>query len=72
MLARRVRRPRFRPVEQVRVVAVLPQLHEQVQQAHAVCLPRRVDDVDVLHQDLRVPFRVGILFNVRVCCKLIH
>ena len=59
MLARRVRRTRFRPVEQVRVVAVLPQLHEQVQQAHAVRLPGRVDDVDVLHQDLRVPFRVG-------------
>lgn len=42
-------------VEQVRVVAALPQLHEDVEQAHLVHLTRRVQDVDILHQNLCVP-----------------
>ena len=50
-----VRRAGLGTVEQVGVVAVLPQLHEQVEEAHPVGLPRRVYYVDVLHQDLGVP-----------------
>lgn len=42
-------------VKKVRVVAALPQLHEDVQQTHLVHLARRVQDVDVLHQNLCVP-----------------
>lgn len=42
-------------VKQVRVVAALPQLHEDVQQTHLVHLASRVKDVDVLHQNLCVP-----------------
>lgn len=45
----------FGPIEQVRVVAAFPQLHENVQQAHLVHLSGRVQDVNVLHQNLRVP-----------------
>lgn len=45
----------FGPVKQVRVVAAFPQLHENVQQAHLVHLSGRVQDVNVLHQNLRVP-----------------
>ena len=42
-------------VEQVRVVAALAQLHEDVVQAHLVATSGAVHHVDVLHQDLRVP-----------------
>uniref|UniRef100_A0AAG5DLD8 Uncharacterized protein n=1 Tax=Anopheles atroparvus TaxID=41427 RepID=A0AAG5DLD8_ANOAO len=51
----RVRRARLGPVEQVRVVGALAQLHEDVLQAHLLHLARPVHHVDVLHQDLGVP-----------------
>lgn len=42
-------------VKQVWMVTALPQLHEDVQQTHLVHLARRVQDVNVLHQNLGVP-----------------
>ena len=50
-----VGRARLGAVEQVRVVAALAQLHEDVVQAHLVATSGAVHHVDVLHQDLRVP-----------------
>lgn len=43
------------PIKQVGMVAALPQLHEDVQQAHLVHFSSRVQDVDVLHENLCVP-----------------
>jgi len=46
---------RFSSVEQVGVIAALAKLHEDVKEPHLVRLASTVHDVNVLHQDLRVP-----------------
>ena len=56
MLLGRVRGPRLCAVEQVRVVAAFPELHENILKAHLFQLSGTVDDVNIPHQDLRVHF----------------
>ena len=51
-----VGRSRFGSVEEVRVVAALAQLHENVLQTHLLQLAGSVDNVDVPHQDFGVHF----------------
>lgn len=48
-------RPRLSAIKQIRMVAALSQLHEDVQQTHLVHFTSRVEDVNVLHQNLCVP-----------------
>lgn len=50
-----VRRARLRAIKQVGVVAAFPELHQHVQQTHFVHLTSRVQNVNILHQDLGVP-----------------
>lgn len=50
-----VGRAGLRPVKQVRMVAAFPELHEDIQQTHFVHFACRVQDVDVLHENLCVP-----------------
>mmetsp|Transcript_32858 Transcript_32858/g.77904 ORF Transcript_32858/g.77904 Transcript_32858/m.77904 type:complete len:460 (-) Transcript_32858:740-2119(-) len=52
VIARDERRPRLRPLEQVRVVAALSELHDDVEEARA--LRPAVDGLDVLLQEGRV------------------
>lgn len=47
------------PIKKIWVVAALPELHENVQQTHLVHFTRRVQNVDILHEDLCVPDEVG-------------
>ena len=55
MLVRGVRRTWLNAIKQIRMVAALPQLHENVEQAHALRLRRRrVEQVNILHQDFGV------------------
>ena len=42
-------------VKEVRVIAALPQLHQNVQQAHLVRLASTIHYVDIFHQNLGVP-----------------
>ena len=46
-----VRRPELGAIEQMRLVAALPQLPQDVWQCHLLLLPRAVTDVNVLPQD---------------------
>jgi len=55
VLAGRVGGSRLGAVEEIGVIAALAQLHEDVEQSHAVRLSCGVYDVDVFHQDLGVP-----------------
>ena len=55
VLVRGVGGSRLGAVEQVRVVAALSQLHQDILQSHLLSFTRAVHNVNVLHQDLGVP-----------------
>jgi hypothetical protein len=58
-----VRWTRLSTVKEIRVVAALAQLHEDVLQAHFLHFAGTVDDINVLHENFSVPEIIKLSFN---------
>ena len=60
MLIGRKRRSRLGAVEEIRMIAAFAQMHENIHHARLLDLAGAVDNVEILHKNLRVPFALQL------------